>query len=133
MSSSKWINDLLIIPIILLAFSNFFCACGFKMISCGSNIFFILPLLQMYRIHSLCCFTSFFAVDGYCYTLYWMELQVPIVILLHHGVNKVLENILVSSAKMNMSDFTCSGRSYINITNINGPSTLPSSIPLVTS
>ena len=42
-------------------------------------------------------------------------------------------NIFVSSANKKISDFTWSGRSFINMTNNNGSSTLPFGIPLVTS
>ena len=45
---------------------------------------------------------------------------------------EILLKIFVSSANRNISDFTWSGRSLINITNNRGPSTLPWGIPLVT-
>ena len=97
MSTSRWINDLLIIPIILLAFLffSYMWLSNFSWWPIVSQLpFHLLPALVLpYSSYIFCYYLH--CIDVYCHIFVWMEIQLLIISPLHHGVNNILENTLV--------------------------------------
>ena len=108
-------NWLSIITPVSFSYSTCFSSTSFSLyVLLLSSLLLIDIDIQLSGLNSNCYWSAHFnIVSTFLWTVFWSS------------ESFIFLNIVVSSANKNISEFTCYGRSFINITNSNGPSRSP--------